>query len=100
MAGNVWEVCSDWFDPDHYARCDAERPTLNPSGPETWRIPWTRWSLKRVMGRVFPLQRQLLLELPGDGQNGPWSIHRDESRGIQVCIGYTGFKVNLWLCDL
>ena len=49
MAGNVWEVCSDWFDPDHYARCDAERPTLNPSGPETWSDPMDPLEPKRVM---------------------------------------------------
>lgn len=32
MAGNVWEICSDFYDPEFRAKCD----NCDPSGPDTW----------------------------------------------------------------
>jgi sulfatase modifying factor 1 len=32
MAGNVWELCSDFYDPEYPTHCSKD----NPQGPDTW----------------------------------------------------------------
>lgn len=32
MAGNAWEICSDFYDPEYRGKCE----TCDPKGPETW----------------------------------------------------------------
>jgi sulfatase modifying factor 1 len=32
MAGNVWEICTDLYDPAYFTNCDPD----NPQGPEVW----------------------------------------------------------------
>ncbi len=49
VAGNVWEICSDWYDESHYASYPVDSVTLNPRGPETWRYPPEPHDPKRVM---------------------------------------------------
>ncbi|MDE6515753.1 MAG: formylglycine-generating enzyme family protein [Bacteroidales bacterium] len=33
MSGNVWEICSDWFNNSYYQTCYDNPPTVNPQGP-------------------------------------------------------------------
>ena len=39
MAGNVWEICSDWYDANYYRTLSKNELTINPKGPKTWNYP-------------------------------------------------------------
>lgn len=49
MAGNVWEICSDWYDERYYDTLAASQMTDNPQGPKTWHYPLEPYDPKRVI---------------------------------------------------
>ena len=49
MAGNVWEICSDWFDADYYLSFNLSETAINPKGPKSWNYPLEPLDPKRVI---------------------------------------------------
>lgn len=49
MAGNVWEIVSDWYDTGYYATLSPDTPTVNPKGPERPFNPEAPYTLPTVI---------------------------------------------------
>lgn len=49
MAGNVWEICEDWYDENYYSSINLSEIQYNPKGPEKWNYPLEPMDPKRVI---------------------------------------------------
>ncbi len=80
MAGNVMELCQDWYDPDYY----SHSPQLNPSGPQNPSFFVAKFAVKTCRGGSFNMPNNLAIpelrrrSLIGNGGTWNW--------GFRICF--------------
>ncbi len=85
MAGNVWEITSDWYDPRYYQTLSQESNTDNPNGPEKSfnpQSPYARFTV--IKGGSF---------LCNDSYCASYRVSARMPLEIDAAMNHVGFRL-------
>ena len=84
MAGNVWEICSDWFDESYYESLPINVLSDNPIGPEKSNYAAEPWANHNVMrGGSF---------LCNDSYCASYRVSARMPLEVDAAMNHTGFR--------